>query len=53
MHKKRRKTPAEKAAQRWRTANNKIKRIKKALETATGEGKKRLEARLNFWLNNK
>jgi len=49
-HSKRVRTPAEKAAQRRRTANNKLKRIKKSLETASGQAVEKLKERQEFWI---
>ena len=46
---KKHKSEAEKAKQRRHTAENKIKRIQKALLTAGGQAKGFLQQRLEFW----
>lgn len=49
MPNKKKSKPQKYERQRKRTAQNKIKRIKKALLTAGGKLHEQLEERLSFW----
>jgi hypothetical protein len=46
-----RRTEAQKASQKRRTAHNKIRKLKRLLKTVKGREKVNIESRLRFWDN--